>query len=598
MYKGVLQAVLLVAATAVARVISASLPDKGCESYVPTSSEVRASRPPGWSTEELRGRRSMATVHQSAGSEQDAEGYEAGKCVTGTWTHQKQMPAMGSSGRRTCLEICSSEEGCLGVLYGQVESARGVQVHCLLAGISNSSIVMDYPCSHSELVGCPPPVDVAALTELASTLQCWQKRWVRCPSDNHGQRSQSFADKLLARFVNALNPRRTRDLAWVVLGKLRGLAAQFGKGAVAILPTLGRMADVADAHIFRAMQEFYSRANEALGSEDGVLDFVIFCFALSAACLVLGRIVHNPLRRLLQQRQIVLHDSQVPPLSPQVSAEAEIAPREPGVLSPGLHVPFMGGTSCFSVAVRKGSPEQVPAVELPKALSQSFGSDLQDTSCQTVVAGSADTSNSSQRRSRHATPPKRVLPCSPSSPSIQAVISVEEQVPVMELPKGMPQSFGPDLQDTSCQTLVAGSADTTNSSQRRGRHATPPKRVIPCSPSSPLIQEVILAEDDKNSFRPLSRRAQRIKKFWDEIENSPEDEPVSQPEIELLKSLNHTDVDVIKSIRSIGAVSAAQILEYRSREGDLQRVSELATKVGLKGSLVRRLKAQYGLPEI
>merc|ERR1712014_141470 len=142
------------------------------------------------------------------------------------------------------------------------------------------------------------------------------------------------------------------------------------------------------------------------------------------------------------------------------------------------------------------------------------------------------------------------------------------------------------------------SADVATSSQRGGRHATPPKRVLQQSPSLPLIQEVIPVEDDKTISRPVSLRSQRIRKFWEEIENSPEHQAMSLAEIDLLNDLNHPDVEVVKSVRCIGAVSAAQILQYRHREGDLQRVSELASKVGLKDGLVRKLQAMYGLPEI
>eukprot|EP00913_Durusdinium_trenchii_P028020 g26271.t1 len=63
----------------------------------------------------------------------------------------------------------------------------------------------------------------------------------------------------------------------------------------------------------------------------------------------------------------------------------------------------------------------------------------------------------------------------------------------------------------------------------------------------------------------------------------------------LLRLLNHQDFEVVRRIRCLGDRSAEQIMDFRQRQGDLQSVRELASRVGLKETLVKKLLKEYKL---
>lgn len=145
-----------------------------CETFAPSGLELRDDgRLAGWSVEQLRGRRWSASVVSSGGGEELFDGYSAGRCVVGTWT--KEEPLAQGSDVGLCLAKCQQDEGCLGILYGEVEGRqRPRTARCFLAGVGRNDVLMEYPGASSSTVTSE------ALMELAATLQCWQKLRQRC----------------------------------------------------------------------------------------------------------------------------------------------------------------------------------------------------------------------------------------------------------------------------------------------------------------------------------------------------------------------------------------------------------------------------------
>jgi len=148
-----------------------------CETIAPSGTELRDERPKGYTLEELRGRRWSAAVVSSSGGEETYDGYVAGQCVVGTWTREVALPP-GADGSSVCLAKCQQEEGCLGILYGEVEEGlrkRRPFHRCFLAGVGRNHVLMEYSSPAGRTV-----VSSDALLELAATLQCWQKQRQRC----------------------------------------------------------------------------------------------------------------------------------------------------------------------------------------------------------------------------------------------------------------------------------------------------------------------------------------------------------------------------------------------------------------------------------
>jgi len=148
-----------------------------CETIAPSGTELRDERPKGYTLEQLRGRRWSAAVVSSSGGEETYDGYVAGQCVVGTWTREAALPPGADAG--VCLAKCQQEEGCLGILYGEVEEGQKPRrLHrCFLAGVGRNHVLMEYssPAGSGRTV-----VSSDALLELAATLQCWQKQRQRC----------------------------------------------------------------------------------------------------------------------------------------------------------------------------------------------------------------------------------------------------------------------------------------------------------------------------------------------------------------------------------------------------------------------------------
>ncbi|CAJ1380453.1 unnamed protein product [Effrenium voratum] len=72
--------------------------------------------------------------------------YSRGRCVVGTWT--KELPGASA---HACVLRCEDTPGCLGVLYGEVESAQKPQVRCFLAGVGKDDVLME--CRDREVRG-------------------------------------------------------------------------------------------------------------------------------------------------------------------------------------------------------------------------------------------------------------------------------------------------------------------------------------------------------------------------------------------------------------------------------------------------------------
>jgi len=202
-----------------------------CEFFTPSSSELRDDRPAeAWSSAELRGRRWSASVLGSAGGETAADGYEAGRCVVGTWTIDEPLPRGGDAA--LCRQRCRNRRGCLGVLFGPVEGPHGPEPHCFLAGVGHSSTLLQYPCL-SPLHGCPEAVQAEELPELAGTLQCWQRKFQRCQSQV--KRPGAADAEGSERMAGGLEDLRTRLKALPLYGSTAA------KGTIKLLAHPGRL---------------------------------------------------------------------------------------------------------------------------------------------------------------------------------------------------------------------------------------------------------------------------------------------------------------------------------------------------------------------
>ncbi|CAJ1368125.1 unnamed protein product [Effrenium voratum] len=187
--------------------------------------------------------------------------YSRGRCVVGTWT--KELPGASA---HACVLRCEDTPGCLGVLYGEVESAQKPQVRCFLAGVGKDDVLMEYP---SEVVR------FSALLELSSTLQCWQKRWQCASPEPEG----SPKDRRLAALLEDLQQRLQALPALPALGSAARALRQGAPGHFLLLlggvcRVLGRAADNADLAVARC----FKAAKATLEGPSGSLAVCLLIF--------------------------------------------------------------------------------------------------------------------------------------------------------------------------------------------------------------------------------------------------------------------------------------------------------------------------------
>jgi len=528
--------------------------DHACESFAPSVDELRDSRPVGWSVEELRQKRWSISVDASVGSEENAEGYSPGTCVTGTWT------LASGSNLDSCRDRCSRTEGCLGILWGQVESRERSAPRCFLAGVGDSEVVMEYSCPRPDL-GCPAALDFRALAELTPTLQCWQRRWWRCPMPGPGGDTDRALPDHLRAFLERLRPRFQPNVSRELKHLLRTLC---NPGSFLSLATaMGRTADQFDALRGQLLHSLAAKASSALG----VVQVRSFNWLLYLLLLPCGVLLGRALPRC-QQTEPPCHSSQPRDMEPQATVAALAAS------------PFRA----VGLSPEKGADEPLEALM-----------DFQKN---------VDWIEAEDRISVDYTPACLDEPSPP--PVAGGGVLPEPQALPEPLPaQGQPVTFGPDtgLSVDICEV-------PTPYRVRRNRNATPPRRP---AASSPIIQEVIDIDDSEHVGRQASTdpydqpvespTIARLRRFWAAIETSPARDNLQssqrprQTEMELLSLLNDPDVEVIKRVRHIGDKSAVQIANYCQREGEIMSVAELATKVGLKDRVVKSVLKDYGLPE-
>ncbi|CAK9118707.1 unnamed protein product, partial [Durusdinium trenchii] len=152
-----------------------------------------------------------------------------------------------------CLQRCEQEEGCLGVIYGQVEGPRRVELRCFLAGVGEDDVLMEYSCSSP---GCVSRVSSRALLELSQTLQCWQKRWQRC--EDPGEPPVEEDRESEERLASILSELRSKLKSLPAMSSTaRGVFRLHFRHVLVILGgvcrLLGRAADQADATVQRCL---------------------------------------------------------------------------------------------------------------------------------------------------------------------------------------------------------------------------------------------------------------------------------------------------------------------------------------------------------
>jgi len=541
--------------------------DHACESFAPSVDELRDSRPAGWSVEELRQKRWSVSVDTSVGSEETAEGYSPGRCVTGTWT------LASGSNLDSCRDRCSHTEGCLGILWGQVESRERSAPRCFLAGVGDSEVVMEYSCPRPDL-GCPAALDFRALAELTPTLQCWQRRWWRCPMHGPGGDTDGALPDHLRAVLERLRPRFQSDVSRELKHLLRTLC---NPGSFLSLATaMGRTADQFDALRGQLLHALAAKASSALS----VVQVRSFSWLLYLLLLPCGILLGRALPRC-QQTAPPCHGSQPRDVEPQATVAAFVAsPVAALVASPIAALVVSPIAALVSSPFRAVglSPEEGAdePLEAEDGISVDYTLACLDEPSPPRVAGGG------------VLPEPQALP---------------EPLPA----QGQPVTFGPDTGFSVDVCEVP-----TPYRVRRNRNATPPRRPVE---SSPIIQEaeVIDIDDSEHvgceaSTDPYDQPVEsptiaHLRRFWAAIETSPARDNLQssqrprQTEMELLSLLNDPDVEVIKRVKHIGDKSAVQIASYCQREGEIMSIAELASKVGLKDRVVKSVLKDYGLPE-
>eukprot|EP00933_Yihiella_yeosuensis_P007517 TRINITY_DN112593_c0_g1_i1.p1 TRINITY_DN112593_c0_g1~~TRINITY_DN112593_c0_g1_i1.p1 ORF type:complete len:574 (-),score=81.16 TRINITY_DN112593_c0_g1_i1:81-1802(-) len=531
----------------------------GCETYVPTVSDLRNDRPHGFSAEDLRGRRWGSSIRASVGGELNATGFLAGKCVTGTWTRE-QASLRENETASDCLAKCLKETGCLGIFWGQVQTLVGAANRCFLAGVGNDENLMKYPCTISASSrSCPSPVLFHVLSEIAPTLQCWQKLWWSCPVSEKGSASESGdsqswrqSDRKAADIIALLEHLKSRFKETKVLSllsrQLRILIRRLGNTTV-IARMIGRFADAAESAGSRAFTAVEASIDEGLEGDAGLY---IVCAMFAAMGVALGKLILTAVARLWKPRQGRISESAFPEMVAAMSSRMASESTAPSLA-------------------------EVEALQIPASLQQGIEPDYDAFDEQPSAVENFE-----------------VQP----EPEPHATMFLPE-------PSHQPASLGPLWSDSLGRPEAVSQVATAV--RRRNRDSTPPsRRPAGISPPrvSPMIQEVVEIKSDDDAFQaevpqPPSPRARWRARFWEKVEGPSLDSgfsvSVSTTEMEILQFLNHPDVEVVKQVKHVGEKSAQQIVYYCQREGDLERVSDLASKVGLKEGIVRQIMTSYRL---
>lgn len=196
-----------------------------CQPFVPTGAELAAN----------------ATILPSRGAEEQVEGYSKSRCVTGLWAHRQELPLY------TCLQRCSADPRCVGVLWGQELSPSGLHFNCLHAGAGDSPTIIEHACSPG-LERCPPNATYKALADLAPTLSCWQRLLYRCPAapcvttESASAKLQKYTLKcrsVVRRALAAAAP-HIRSAFATAAAMPRTVSAQFQKSSMDCLSNLRR----------------------------------------------------------------------------------------------------------------------------------------------------------------------------------------------------------------------------------------------------------------------------------------------------------------------------------------------------------------------
>eukprot|EP00931_Biecheleriopsis_adriatica_P056715 TRINITY_DN33624_c0_g1_i1.p1 TRINITY_DN33624_c0_g1~~TRINITY_DN33624_c0_g1_i1.p1 ORF type:complete len:548 (-),score=89.37 TRINITY_DN33624_c0_g1_i1:3-1646(-) len=526
----------------------AAAADRTCHDFTPAVHELRGERPEGWSMEELRGRRWTVAIQQSAGGEEEVEGFASGKCVVRAWSREERLA--GGANKAMCLQRCADEPGCLGILWGRIEGLAAASEHCFLAGVGDSSVVMEQPCPNPSR-GCPLAVSSDVLVDLAPTLQCWQRRWQRCDVSAPPRGSQA--------------PRGGMGQAeWLVAWERAGAALhQLLTQVKRQLQPVVKMSRAFSASLFKAAGRRSRKSAagatppwpELEGGLESPAGQVAWFVALSAAAFAIGQCLRS-LR--IKASESLRAPDQV--LEVPFSQSHEVTPSSAGNMEEDSVPTSPAQEPCSSSRMPSRSPSPFASAGLEPQ------DELQLPLGDPVVLGPAETACAEmpvlRRRSRDATPPPRPA----QSPLIQ--------------------SAGSPLLKHVWSPVVEEIIDLDSLEEERGTASSASR------PHDGVVQP-----------SQMSAKALRIKRFWDAIDNSPEpaeedEHTKGSLECQVLKLLNHPDIEVIKKVRFIGEKTAAQIQNYRYREGDLAHVSDLWSKVGLKEGLVNKVLREYSLPEL
>lgn len=447
-----------------------------CESFAPSSEELRDEPWSKWSSELLRGRRWSASVVPSAGGEELFDGYTAGRCVVNTWT-KEEPPGLAVS---QCLQRCEQEEGCLGVIYGQVEGPRRVELRCFLAGVGEDDVLMEYSCSSP---GCVSRVSSRALLELSQTLQCWQKRWQRC--EDPGEPPVEEDRESEERLASILSELRSKLKSLPAMSSTaRGVFRLHFRHVLVILGgvcrLLGRAADQADATVQRCLHAAQATLEGPTGGGAWIL----------LVPIGLG-LLGQHLRSCFVQRWEKLQELKA---AEKVSYADLVFPDCHDFVTSGPHpVPMLVSSGLMPES--PDSPQVCEMLELPPARGRT------------------------EARRRAMTPPR-------------------------------PRSLLPVFK-----------------ARHEDDHSSDPEQEVP-----PHVSHWRELEKIKKEIEHLHAKAQ-----------SPRQGARAASERALLRLLNHQDFEVVRRIRCLGDRSAEQIMDFRQRQGDLQSVRELASRVGVLG---------------
>lgn len=86
----------------------------------------------------------------------------------------------------------------------------------------------------------------------------------------------------------------------------------------------------------------------------------------------------------------------------------------------------------------------------------------------------------------------------------------------------------------------------------------------------------------------IARTPTPVRAICPESDSEPEND-VPPMELALVAVLNLANLEDIRDIKGIGAKSAAQIIAYRDKGNQFERLDELVTKAGLRRTLVNTL---------